>query len=387
VAERLHARNETTAVVGAKAVALLHDRRQRSDGSPDAVWFADGCLPPSQWPVLTNRLGAFPDTDPPNIARDTWAARCLTEAFWGGRLPRYSVLWLSEPDHTQHAHGPGSTEALTAIRSCDDRLASVLQALDRRGVRAQTDIVVVSDHGFSTIGQDCDVAETLRGAGFNARSEWKQPPRTGDVMVVGNGGSVLLYVIGHSPAVISNLVVELQQQPFSGVLFTRDGVPGTFRMAEVNVGGATAPDVIISTRWARRPAADEHPRVEVFNDGYKEYPPGGGMHVTLSPTDLHNACVAAGPDFRAGVVDSLPSGNVDIAPTLLHLMGVPGEKSMDGRVLTEALNREHARLGKVELGRCDASVKLAHGTWEQHLNYIELNGARYLDEGNGAWTP
>jgi hypothetical protein len=180
-------------------------------------------------------------------------------------------------------------------------------------------------------------------------------------------------------------VASLQQQAFTGVLFTRDSLPGTFRMAEVNIGGATAPDIIVCTRWSNRPATDEHPRIEVFNDGYKEYSAGGGMHVTLSPTDLHNTCVAAGPDFRAGVVDSLPSGNVDIAPTLLHLMNVPGEKSLDGRVLTEALSGGTAKLGRVELGRRSVSVKLVRGSWEQHLNFIELNGVRYIDEGNGAW--
>lgn len=385
VTERLHARHETTAVVGAKGVALLHDRQVRGDDSPNPVWFAEGCLPPSRLPALTNLLGVFPAAASPNIGRDEWAVRCLTEAFWGDRPPRYSVLWLSEPDYSQHEHGPGSPAALAAIRSCDDRLGTVLQTLDRRGVRAETDIIVVSDHGFSTIGANCDVAESLRAAGINARANWGQPPKTGDVMVVGNGGSVLLYVIGRSPAVISNVVTTLQQQSFSGVIFTRAGLPGTFPLAEVKIGGPAAPDIIVSTRWTRRPAPNEHPYIEVFNDGYPEYAAGGGMHVTLSPTDLHNTCVAAGPDFRAGVVDSLPSGNVDIAPTLLYLMNVPMQMPLDGRVLSEALNGTDSTLGKVELGRRDASIRLAAGTWEQHLNFIELNGVRYFEEGNGLY--
>jgi len=385
VAERLRARNETTAVVGAKEVALLHDRQMRGDDSSSPVWFAEGCLPPSRLPALTNLLGVFPVAASPNIGRDQWAARCLTEAFWGDHPPRYSMLWLSEPDYSQHEHGPGSPAAVEAIRNCDDRLGAVLQALERRGLRAETDIIVVSDHGFSAIGANCDVAASLRASGFNARAKWEQPPKPGDVMVVGNGGSVLLYVIGRSPAVISNVVTTLQQQSFSGVIFTRAGLPGTFPLAEVKVGGPDAPDIIVSTRWTRRPAPNEHPYIEVFNDGYPEYSAGGGMHVTLSPTDLHNTCVAAGPDFLAGVADSLPSGNVDIAPTLLYLMNVPTERPLDGRVLKEALKGTDATLGKVELGRRDASVGLPEGTWEQHLNFIELNGVRYLDEGNGAY--
>lgn len=385
VAERLHAENLTTAIVGAKPVALLHDRLLRGDDSPNPVWFADGCLPPSRLSVLTNQLGIFPAAAVPNIGRDRWAARCLTESFWGNQPPLYSVLWLSEPDASQHQHGPGSREALAAIRNCDDRLATVLRALDQRGVRKDTDIIVVSDHGFSTIGALCDVAETLRAAGFNAQPKWKQPPNDGAVTVVGNGGSVMLYVAGKSPAVISNLVATLQQQPFSGVIFTRDALPGTFPLAEVQADCPTAPDIIVSLRWNRRAAHDEHPLVEVFNDGYHEYTAGCGMHVTLSPTDLHNTCAAAGPDFRNGVEDSLPSGNVDIVPTLLWLMNVKTESPLDGRVLSEALKDNAAPLGNVELGRRESRAKLAGGTWNQYLTFIELNRDRYLDEGNGQW--
>jgi len=53
--------------------------------------------------------------------------------------------------------------------------------------------------------------------------------------------------------------------------------------------------------------------------------------------DLHNTLVAAGPDFRKGVVDPLPSGNTDIAPTVLWILGIQPAAPMDGRVLTEAL--------------------------------------------------
>jgi len=383
LAERVQAGDLHTAVVGAKPVALLHDRKARSEDSPNPVWFADGCLPPSRLAALTNQLGMFPAAVSPNVGRDQWAARCLTEAFWSDLLPRYSVLWLSEPDYSQHQHGPGSREALAAIRNCDDRLASVLQALERRGVRAETDVIVVSDHGFSTIGANCDVGEALRTAGFNARSTWEQPPQTNDVVVVGNGGSVMLYVTGQSPVVISNLVVTLQQQEFSGVIFTRNGLPGTFPLAEVKAAGPTAPDIIVSTRWQRLPATDEHPHIEVRNDGYHEYNAGCGMHVTLSPTDLHNTCVAAGPDFRRGVADTLPSGNVDIVPTLLWLMNVPTEPALDGRVLSEALVGDGPPLQNVKLERRDAQAGVAGGKWAQYLTFTELNGVRYLDEGNG----
>jgi hypothetical protein len=60
---------------------------------------------------------------------------------------------------------------------------------------------------------------------------------------------------------------------------------------------------------------------------------------------------------------------------------------LDGRVLKEALRDGTASVGQVELGRREAQVTLAGGTWSQYLSFIELNGVRYLEEGNGKWTP
>jgi hypothetical protein len=52
--------------------------------------------------------------------------------------------------------------------------------------------MIVSDHGFSAIGANHDVAAALRAAGLNAHTTWSHAPQPGDVTVVGNGGSVLL---------------------------------------------------------------------------------------------------------------------------------------------------------------------------------------------------
>jgi arylsulfatase A-like enzyme len=387
IAELVQAGGESTAVVGAKPVAFLHDRRQRQASSPNPVWFATGCLPESLLPTLTNRFGSFPAAVSPNSACDLWATRCLLEAFWEKAMPRYSVLWLSEPDFSQHYHGPGSSEALAAIRNCDQRLAAVLNELDRRGIRSETDVFVVSDHGFSTIGENNDVTVALRSAGIDARSAWEKAPEQDDVVSVGNGGSVLLYVTGKSPAVIERIVTLLQQRPATGVIFTRAGLPGTFPLAEVMLDSPTSPDVIVASSWKISGPADGHPQVEIFNDGYTEYQSGGGMHVTLSPTDLHNTAIAAGPDFRRGVTSLVPSGNVDVVPTLLWLMSIKPPEPLDGRVLSEALLVEAPPLREVEPGRRNAKKEFKNGVWEQYLKFTELNGVRYLEEGNGCWTP
>jgi arylsulfatase A-like enzyme len=61
-----------------------------------------------------------------------------------------------------------------------------------------------------------------------------------------------------------------------------------------------------------------------------------GMHGSFSPVDVHNTLIAAGPDFRERFKDTLPTGNVDVAPTVALILGVPLPRA-DGRPLLEAL--------------------------------------------------
>ena len=44
-----------------------------------------------------------------------------------------------------------------------------------------------------------------------------------------------------------------------------------------------------------------------------------------------------GAMLKRGFRSNWPAGLVDIAPTILALLGVPGGEAMDGRVLTEVL--------------------------------------------------
>src|SRR5262249_26058068 len=149
--------------------------------------------------------------------------------------PPLSILWLGEPDLTQHETAPGAPAALAAIKSADENLATVLAALDQRKARATTDVFVVSDHGFSTIRHSIDLRKILNEAGFAAKTEFKDEPKPGDIMLAGNGGSVLFYVIGHDATVTRRLVEYLQQSDFAGVIFTKAPMDGTFGLDQAQI--------------------------------------------------------------------------------------------------------------------------------------------------------
>ncbi|HLP76089.1 MAG TPA: alkaline phosphatase family protein, partial [Candidatus Paceibacterota bacterium] len=315
VAEILQSTGRKTRIAGSKAVALLHDRRQRPDDYELGVNLFEGkALPPSALTPVTNLLGKFPGTQTnsalPNEPRDEWTTSALLGPLWTNDVPAFSLLWLSEPDFSQHAKGPGSPKALAALANCDRKLAAVLRELERRGIRDKTDVFVVSDHGFSTIQSTVDVAKKLNAAGFKASRRFQSTPDRGDILIVSQSGSVFFYVTDHDSKVIKKLVQFLQKQEFSGAIFTRKGMKGTFALSEAGIDAKEAPDVVLSMRWSDVRSKTGAPGCFVSDGGV----PGSGAHASLCRSDLHNICIAAGPDLKKGFKNTMPTGNVDLAP-------------------------------------------------------------------------
>jgi len=373
-----------TVIAAAKTVGLLLDRQADSGPAKKRVTlFAGQTLPPDVLASIVAALGPFPSA---HLPRDSWTTKAVTDFFWKDGVPALSVIWLGEPDLTQHESAPGAAPTLAAIKSSDENLAAILSALDRQAVRETTDLFVVSDHGFSTIKRSIDLRKILGDAGFVAKTEFDDEPRPGDIMLVGNGGSVLFYVVGHEPALLRRLVEFLQQSDFAGVIFTKQGLAGTFHLDDAKIDNAHAPDVVMAFRWN-----DSKNQFDVpgMIDADWQRKAGEGTHATLSRFDMHNTLIAAGPDFRRDQTDDLPTGNVDVAPTILHILGIKAPQKMDGRVLSEAMvSVEKVPTGnEAETKTIEAKKDFAAGTWRQSMKVSRVGSTTYLDEGNGAFAP
>lgn len=335
--ELLRAAGKKVALVGTKSVAILFDRKNDWTVVPiknrPLTMFAGAPINATQRDELVKMLGPFRDSpDATAKQRNDYATRALTEFLWRDGVPDFSLLWLSEPDLSEHNYAPGSPQAIAAIKNVDDNLATVLAALDAKRVRDSTDVLVVSDHGFSTIRRSIDVVDLLNKAGFRAFKEFKETPKPGDVMVVGNAGTVLFYVEDHDPAVKERLIDWLQRSDFANVIFAEKG-PGTLPFSAAYIDLSDPPDVAMSFRWYNEPNASG---VSGLIDADWNRKPGEGTHATLSVYDIHNMLVATGLGVRHAFDNNLPTGNVDLAPTVLHLIGVPPSLIFQGRELVEA---------------------------------------------------
>lgn len=387
VAELAQKAGMPTVVVGTKPVALLHDRSPDRTGKNPTL-FAGKTYPEEFVKTIVAAQGRFPEAPKsviddlsdarPNTAQNAWTTRALIDFLWSEKIPRYTMLWLGDPDFSQHLTAPGSPTALAAIHDSDTHLGLVIAALEKRGVREKTDIFVVSDHGFSTVAQTVDIAAYLKKGGLPAVREFKMTPRPGDVLVANVGGSTGIFVIGKSREVIQKIVDLLQAGNFAGPIFTREGLAGTFTLANGRFDTAEAPDVVFSFRWS--PGANKYgtPGL-IFGEGKR---PGFGTHGTLSPFDVRNTLVATGPDLRAGFRNELPTGNIDVVPTILAILGLEQPGGCDGRVLVEALQGVEFKPPAPQTRRVEAKRPLAGGTWMQYLKVTAFGDKLYFDEGN-----
>ena len=403
IAELVQHAGGRTVIASAKTVGLLLDRQADVGTAKNCVTlFAGKSLPAEIIPSITATLGPFPSG---HLQQDAWTTKAMTDCFWKDGVPALSVLWLGEPDLTQHESAPGAPAALAAIKSADENLAAVLSALDQRDARGRTDVFIVSDHGFSTIKRSVDLRRILNDAGFTAKieelriakdgnrsaggirdkTEFNDQPKPGDIMLAANGGSVLFYVVGHDKKLIRRLVEFLQQSDFAGVIFTKEPMEGTFGLTQALIQRGDAPDVVMAFRWT-----DLQNQFGVTGeiDADWQRAAGKGTHATLSRFDMHNTLIAAGPDFKRGQTDDLPTGNVDLVPTILQILGLKVPHQMDGRILSEAVAAPTSLLPapKPEAKSIEARKDFPSGTWRQTLKISRVGSTIYLDEGNGAFV-
>jgi len=380
IAELVQGAGGRSLIAAAKTVGLLLDRNANDvSANNSATLFAGKTVPSKAIDPITEKVGSFPSA---RVEQDFWTTKALIDVLWKDRIPAFSMLWLGEPDLTEHETAPGASAALAAIKSADENLATVLTALDERKARETTDVFVVSDHGFSTIRRSIDLRKILNESGFAATTEFNGEPKPGDIMLAGNGGSVLFYVIGHDETITRRLVEFLQQSDFAGVIFTKQPMEGTFALEQANIQNDRAPDVVMAFRWV--PSKNQFGYPGMIDADWQRAA-GKGTHATLSSFDMHNMLIAAGPDFKHGERDDVPSGNVDLAPTILHILGLKPAQKMDGRILIEGMPIPTPSQ-KPEKKTIEATKHFQSGMWRQSLQISRVGSTMYLDEGNGAFV-
>jgi hypothetical protein len=376
-----------------------------------------------------------PGTLVPNTAQQAYLADAATKVvlpmFKARNKPFVLVFWSRDPDGSQHNNGdslntvtPGinGPTSLAGIRNSDNNLAQLRKALDDLGLAATTDIIISSDHGFSTISKQSKTSPSAKGTyadtpkdflpmGFlaidlakalklplfdpndhNARVADDAHPKAGnglvgndpakpDLVVATNGGSDLIYLPNKDSKLADRTVKALLEQDYISGIFVDDDLgklPGTLPLSQLFLRGkAVTPRPAIVVNFRSYPSGCEQPTncsVEVADTVLRQ---GQGMHGSFSRADTLNFTAAIGPDFKAGYVDILPVSNADVGATAARLLGLtPRPKGhLIGRVMTEAM--PHGAIPRAFSGTVKS--KPAANGLRTVLNFQRVQSQRYFD--------
>jgi len=321
------------------------------------------------------------------------ATKVVLPMFKARNKPFVLVFWSRDPDGSQHNQGdslnavtPGinGPTSFAGIRNADNNLAQLRSALDELGLAADTNIIIASDHGFSTISKESktspaakiaydDTPEGFLPLGFvaldlarvldlplfdpndkNSPVAANAHPKAGngllgpnpekpDLVVATNGGSDLIYLPKGGRKLAERTIKALLEQDYVSGLFVDDRLgrfAGTLPLSEIGLKGkAVTPTPSIVVNFRSYVAGCDEPTncsVEVADTVLRQ---GQGMHGSFGRGDTLNFMAAIGPDFKSGYIDPLPVGNADVGMTIAQLMGLHPANAggLTGRVMSEAL--------------------------------------------------
>lgn len=407
----------STAAIGKLGPTLLFDHTDRgkntividdSTGGKNGIPLSDemkDALTKANLPLATVPRGdngkagdaKTPGTTAANIPQQAYMADVATKVvlpmFKARNKPFVLVFWSRDPDGSQHNTGdslntitPGinGPTSMAGIRNADNNLAQLRKTLDELGLAATTNIMISSDHGFSTISKESKTSPSARASyedtptgflpmGFlaidlakaldlplfdpndkNARVADNAHPKFGngvlgkdpakpDLVVATNGGSDLIYLPGKDRKLAGRTIKALLDQDYVSGLFVDDELgrfPGTLPMSQLGLKGTAVtpnPSIVVNFRsWSSGCDEPTNCSVHVADTGLRQ---GQGMHGSFSRGDTMNFTAAIGPDFKSDYVDALPVSNADVGATAARILGLSQKPKgkLIGRVMTEAM--------------------------------------------------
>ncbi len=216
--------------------------------------------------------------------------------------PNLMLLHFLSLDSSHHQFGPKSLAANAAMAFLDSCVEKVVAAVHEAGMDDRTTFFVVADHGFKGYTKEIRPAIALAAAGL-----------AGKVHVVPEGGTAMIYPA--SPDLIPQAVKALEGLEGVGQVVTQDGyaalgLPLPAKDPQMSPLLLTAKDGYSFSGATGGPVTNAVPQLR-------------GSHGYLSSDPEMDALfIASGYGVRKG---SLPAkiSNLDVAPTLAALLGVP----------------------------------------------------------------
>lgn len=220
-----------------------------------------------------------------------------------GERPHLITSWFHGADHESHLHGPDSEQVVHSLAAQDRAFQVLLDGIAERSLWPTTTVLVVSDHGMMVPANRVDLGAALREAGI-----------VGRVIGIGGFASVRVRDADEDRAIEIARTLGLSA-------WRREDAPAELRVGNPRFG----PLVVVAPRGTAIVYEG------LVLTGFHGHRP--------EVVEMAAIFIAAGRGISPGT--QLPAvRNVDVAPTVLRLLGVAVPEWMEGRPLAGLVDLE-----------------------------------------------
>lgn len=325
-------------------------------------------------------------------------------------MPHLRYMMINLPEIDTRGHAVGGENALhimkPSIRNADAQIGKLVAKLKALGIFDKTLIVITADHGMMPMWRGSltidNIWKPIRDIGIEVKRDVFTENRENKplhVTNIGIGGlsmatiwlENMLEAKAAAKALADNVAFRTAFPWIAAIYYKeatplRTDLPERLRYRFVPLFGSTpVRDYLASTA-----ACFEGPEVLVFLEDYViQFDPAvpwlkvPGQHGGDQWRIQNVPIIFYGPRIPRGVTYHTAHyagpRTMDIAPTALYLMGIPGSYGMDGRVLKEELNVARVMAGIPPIG--PPLIPLGRA---ESLGLVEAAGGR--DSTSTAWA-
>lgn len=221
--------------------------------------------------------------------------------------PHFLTMYMSDIDDLGHRFGPESAEVNEGIRLVDGFLSDLFKGLKQIGMADQTNVVIVSDHGMTTV-------DTVRV--INVEQDYLK-----DIECYTQDVGPFMFLTPKDAGQSKQLMQRFASHSPHFDAYFREDVPAWFHLSDhpflppiiliADMGWSLHTDFSLK-RLKARPGAGNH--------GYDNY------HM-----DMHGVFYAIGPNFKKGYRSGTLQ-NIDIYPLLCKVLGIMPRNNIDGDI-------------------------------------------------------
>jgi predicted AlkP superfamily pyrophosphatase or phosphodiesterase len=245
---------------------------------------------------------------------DSKATTAAILDLFKNKQPRFIGAIYGATDHAGHNHGPRSDEVKKAVLEIDEAVGDLIKGLKELGIYDEMLIVFSADHGMSEYaakGPAMDVAPTLKKAGFRVATSQEQMSADTQIVVIANGVRVVYF----------RKLDDADKARARKALSAIEGaeVLDRQRLDALGCHNNRSGDLIVS------------PLPGYVMSGVGKT---GGLHGQF--TERNPVLFFRGPGIKKETIVH-SAQNIDVVPTLLSCVGVTPAKTVEGKVIVDAL--------------------------------------------------